>query len=68
MTRGGVPNWQVAAAAFFSGLGLLLAWEWQQVPQPDPEPYPAVSAGTPTGYHALTRTEIMLAAAGEILN
>ena len=67
MTRGGVPSWQVAAAAFFGVLSLVLAWEWRQVPQPDLEPAPALSAGIPTRYRALTRAEIMLDAAGPIL-
>jgi|GEM_PF-3974075 len=68
MNTGRVASWQVAAAAFFGGLCLFLTWDWQQVPPPDPSPTQAVSTGIPTTYGVLTRTEIMLSAAGGILN
>ncbi len=68
MAKGCAVGWQMAAAAFFGGLCLLLAWDSPQSPQSDPAPTQAASAGITTNYHALTRADIMLAEAGLILN
>jgi hypothetical protein len=67
MTKKGAPCWQ-AAAVLFGGLSLLLAWDSLQAQTPEPTPPQFAGTGIATGYQAISRAEIMISAAGRILN
>lgn len=67
MTKGCAPCWQVAVA-LCGALSVLLAWDSLQAQQPDPAPEQAAGSGIATPYRAPDRSEIMIRAAGLILN